>query len=83
MNENKILVIVAHPDDETLYFSSVIMNNEADIICATCGRDPEERELRKKEQEDACLLLGVDNICNLNMLDTPGEHLNLLALEKK
>lgn len=83
MNENKILVIVAHPDDETLYFSSVIMNNEADIICATCGRDPEERELRKKEQEDACLLLGVDNICNLNMLDTPGKHLNLLALEKK
>lgn len=47
-DRQRAAVVVAHPDDETLWFSSVFARFQADIICVTCGWDDETRERRSR-----------------------------------
>lgn len=62
------LIVCAHPDDETLWFSAVAMRGTADVICVTCGSD-QDREVRQREFHQACDLLGIKRRIFLNYPD--------------
>ena len=44
----RVLVVCAHPDDETLWFSSVLARYHTDVICVTCGWDDDTRARRQR-----------------------------------
>ena len=83
MISEKVLVVVAHPDDESLLFSSVIMRYSPDVICVTCGTNQEEEAKRESEFLNACFLLGANNVYNIKMRDIINTHLNIDELEDK
>lgn len=59
----KALIVVAHPDDETLFFAGLILQNRKSIdfsvICVTDGNAYGRGHQRKIEFQKACALLGV------------------------
>jgi len=66
MNKEKVLMIVAHPDDELIYGLSDILLNETFVVCVTHGDNP----VRSKEFEHAKQEFKFDGII-LNHRDTP------------
>lgn len=76
------LIIIAHPDDETLWFSSVLSRNNCEVILVTCGNSEDIK--RKKERENefkkSMRLFNVDNYTILWHEDTKN-RLNLSMLE--
>lgn len=78
----KVLLITAHPDDETLWYTSVVLRNQCDIICVTCGDTQLTRKMRKKEFREATKILGVKNATILGYKDKPRRRLNIEKLEK-
>jgi LmbE family N-acetylglucosaminyl deacetylase len=62
-NETSQLVLVAHPSDETLGFSSVCAG--ADVVSATDGGS----QGRAEEFRHACQLLGAKRALSLNLPD--------------
>lgn len=78
----KILIVTAHPDDETLWFSSVALRNTADLICVTCGYNSETRKKRKRELEMAAKLLGLNSLTILNYDDVFMHRIDISRLEK-
>uniref|UniRef100_A0A0K0EVS9 N-acetylglucosaminylphosphatidylinositol deacetylase n=1 Tax=Strongyloides venezuelensis TaxID=75913 RepID=A0A0K0EVS9_STRVS len=63
-NESRILIVTAHPDDETMFFSPTIRdlvstNNEVYILCVTSGDFYGQGRERKKELVNAVKKLGV------------------------
>lgn len=95
----KILLIFAHPDDET--FSSggsiarmVKKGAKIKLITATYGQagqtgeygkiTPEELgEIRKKEQEEACRILGISKVYHFGMMDGQLYKYRVATLVKK
>lgn len=77
----KSLVVVAHPDDETLWFSSVLLRGRPDVVCVTSGRDKEDRKYRKKAFKHVMKIMGIENY---EFLDHPDQRkrLDLIKLEK-
>lgn len=77
------LIIIAHPDDETLWFSSVLLRNDCEVILVTCGnsKDRKREEERKNEFKKAMKLFGISNYTILWHEDTEN-RLNLSKLEK-
>ncbi len=57
----KSLIVVAHPDDEVLWFSSILLRDKCDVICVTCGRDKYDREIRRNAFEKSMNILGIDS----------------------
>lgn len=54
---NKYLIIVAHPDDETLFFSGLLQSSPQytyKVICVTNGNADGMGEKRAKQFSDAC-----------------------------
>lgn len=66
---NKVLVIAAHPDDETLGIGGTIQKykvngNSVDVLILTDGVSArhDKMELQKDAAQKACAFLGVDNL---------------------
>jgi LmbE family N-acetylglucosaminyl deacetylase len=81
----KKAVIVAHPDDETLYFAGVILSDrEADwtVVCVTDGDAEGRGASRALELRDACGALGVHTLRSLRFKDDPRERIPLPELER-
>ena len=80
----RVLVVCAHPDDETLWFSSVLARYRADVICVTCGWDDETRRRRQAEIEQAAAAQDVANLHILGYPDDPrrrsGRRLDIARL---
>lgn len=66
-SEAECVVICAHPDDETIFFSSVLRNKKPFVVCMShCGN-----EVRKQEFLDAMAYWGLQGTM-LNLPDVPG-----------
>ena len=65
--EPKYLMIVAHPDDETIYGGGHLLNDKYTVVCITCGqvdyRVNEFKEVMAKTNDDY-LMLGFDDRIN-------------------
>lgn len=77
----KILVVVAHPDDETLYFGGLILQSkEVDIVCVTDGNNQGNGSARLKSLNQAARELGAHSVRCLKFEDDPVFHLPLQEL---
>jgi LmbE family N-acetylglucosaminyl deacetylase len=79
---DRALVVVAHPDDETFWFSSVIARRRADVLCVTASPDAGTRARRGREFRQACQMLGAASAQQLDHADLPGIRLDLARLER-
>ena len=85
----KILIVCAHPDDETLGMGGTIAlhskrNDDVYVLILSEGesaRDKKSTKIlqRKKQAESACTLLGVKKI---KFLDYPDQKLDTVALSE-
>lgn len=79
----RALVVVAHPDDETLFFGGTIASHPEvlwEVACVTDGgRRASERAL---ELERAATLLGVSKVHHLGFADDPGQRLSVEAVSR-
>jgi len=84
MNKSKLLV-VAHPDDETIFFGGLIQKTPADfhIVCVTDGNADGRGQERKKEFESACEALGSDSYEVWDFPDIYEKRLDIKKLSKK
>ncbi|MGE0493074.1 MAG: PIG-L family deacetylase [Vulcanimicrobiota bacterium] len=77
----RALVVVAHPDDETLFFGGTIASRpevQWEVACVTDG-GPRAAE-RADELERAAARLGVTRIHRLDLPDNPAQRLDLKVL---
>lgn len=76
------LIIVAHPDDETLFFSSVPLRLAENtwVICVTDGNGDGKGLTRQKELRSACDMLGVQKTQVLGYKDQFEKRLDISSL---
>lgn len=89
----KILILCAHPDDETLGLGGTIVmnsrrNHEIMVVFFTDGqsaRDSSIKKIKKRQQnaKDACKILGIDKIEFLNYKDQLLDTIPVVELTKK
>lgn len=72
------LMIVAHPDDETLWGSSYLIKDKYLVVCITCGN----KRVRDKEIESA-LKISDDKVVFLKMPDKVHDKRSEWKKEKK
>lgn len=80
------VVIVAHPDDETLFFGGLIYSGRDvhwTVIVATDANADGMGKKRKVQLEQACELLGVTDIIQWDLPDRYEERLNQDELRQK
>lgn len=73
-------MVVAHPDDETLWFSSVIGRRRADVLCVTSSEQRGVGARRSREFRQACALLGAASAHELHHPDRAEQRLDLARL---
>lgn len=78
------LLIVAHPDDETLFFGGLLASRagQVDVVCVTDGNGDGRGAERKLEFESACRELGVREFQQLDFFDDPHNRLDVERLMK-
>ena len=79
----RALVLVAHPDDETLFFGGLIASSrdvEFHVVCATDGGHDGRAAARRAEFPAACGRLGAASARMLGFADAPGRRLDVDAL---
>lgn len=77
------LVVVAHPDDETLFFGGLLLSSpgvEWTVACATDGGHDGRADQRRAEFRAACTRLGAQQARMLGFADEPGTRLDVDAL---
>lgn len=75
----RALVVVAHPDDELIYFGNTIMKNpdvEWHVVCVTDGNGQGTGYRRINSFKSCCQELGVFRTYFLHLLDVFSAHLN-------
>lgn len=80
------LVIVAHPDDESIYFSGLMMQNRDHpwrVICVTDGGADGHADRRLDQLKRACESLAVDALEHWNFPDIFEKRLEISQLSKK
>lgn len=75
------LIVIAHPDDEIIWFSSILFRNNPDIICVTGGRDENDKNYRLDSFINAMNILGIKNYYFLDFPDS-NQRLDIVELEK-
>lgn len=85
-NEQVGYVVVAHPDDETLYFGGIILGRRDirwRVVCVTDGGDAGQSVLRRSELSDACKVLHSEPPICLGLPDRYYQPLNIEEIAKK
>ncbi|XP_062448797.1 N-acetylglucosaminyl-phosphatidylinositol de-N-acetylase [Rhea pennata] len=74
----RVLLVTAHPDDEAMFFAPTVLSlaragARAAVLCCSAGNYYNQGEIRKKELEQSCLLLGIpaSNITVVDHRDLP------------
>jgi LmbE family N-acetylglucosaminyl deacetylase len=84
--KNHKLVVVAHPDDETLFFAGLMLTDRKQdwhVICVTDGNADGLGEQRHQQFANACKKLGVKKFDFLNLPDHYESRLNLGQIKTK
>ncbi|XP_075374446.1 N-acetylglucosaminyl-phosphatidylinositol de-N-acetylase isoform X2 [Mycteria americana] len=60
----RLLLVTAHPDDEAMFFAPTVLGlgragARAAVLCCSAGNYYNQGEIRKKELEQSCFLLGI------------------------
>ncbi|XP_029883308.1 N-acetylglucosaminyl-phosphatidylinositol de-N-acetylase [Aquila chrysaetos chrysaetos] len=60
----RALLVTAHPDDEVMFFAPTVLGlgragAHAAVLCCSAGNYYNQGEIRKKELEQSCFLLGI------------------------
>lgn len=79
--KNRTLIVTAHPDDETLWFSSITMRKECDLVCVTCGSNSRESVIRETELRQAAHILNIKNLYILKYNDIFRQRLDVAKLK--
>jgi LmbE family N-acetylglucosaminyl deacetylase len=78
------LLVVAHPDDETLFFSSVLLTQREHpwkVICVTDGNADGQGDLRQQCFRKACSYLEVSDAIMLDFPDIYESRLDVKRLQ--
>ncbi|XP_005143011.3 N-acetylglucosaminyl-phosphatidylinositol de-N-acetylase [Melopsittacus undulatus] len=74
----RALLVTAHPDDEAMFFAPTVLGlgragARAAVLCCSAGNYYKQGEIRKKELEQSCLLLGIpaSNVTVIDHRDLP------------
>ncbi|KAK1787847.1 hypothetical protein P4O66_016339 [Electrophorus voltai] len=64
LNDNRVLIVTAHPDDECMFFAPTILklvesNALVHLLCLSSGNYCNQGDQRKKELVDSCAVLGI------------------------
>lgn len=77
------LIVVAHPDDETIFFAGLVLRNRKTpwrLICVTNGNGDGRGGQRWLELQNACKKLGIKSIEQWNFADQYEKRLDVKAL---
>ncbi|MCB0407704.1 MAG: PIG-L family deacetylase [Bdellovibrionales bacterium] len=77
--KNSSLIVTAHPDDETIFFTGLILSRPTTrwtIICVTNGNADGSGKKRLEDFKNACQQLGVENFQCLNHPDIFEKRIN-------
>ncbi|KAJ3275859.1 hypothetical protein HDV01_006725 [Terramyces sp. JEL0728] len=70
MENQEILLVTAHPDDECMFFSPAIIQlsktNNLHILCLSVGNDQGLGNIREKELISSCRVLGIQNTLSID-----------------
>lgn len=72
------LLVIAHPDDEALFFSGLLLNYKRQkwtIVCVTDANADENGAKRKKDFVKSCKLLGIEKHYFLGLPDVFNQRL--------
>lgn len=79
------LLVIAHPDDEALFFAGLLLKKNRQswtIICATDGNADSNGPKRKKDFKKSCQELGAKSFHFLGLPDLFEKRLNVSLLQK-
>ncbi|KAM6372802.1 N-acetylglucosaminyl-phosphatidylinositol de-N-acetylase isoform 5-T8 [Pluvialis apricaria] len=78
MDGVRALLVTAHPDDEAMFFAPTVLGlgragARPAVLCCSAGNYYNQGEIRKKELEQSCFLLGVpaSNVTVIDHRDLP------------
>lgn len=85
IKQKRGLIVVAHPDDETIFFGGLILSRKYSwhVICVTDGNADGLGEMRRVQFEQACKLLGVKKAERWDFPDIFEKRLNVTALRNQ
>lgn len=84
--ENTSLIVTAHPDDETIFFSGLILSRPKTrwkVICVTDGNADGQGSKRYEDWTNACSTLGITDIEMLGYPDIFEKRLDISEISKK